>query len=173
MRTRDIGERAVAFLDVGQEEPSLERWMESVRMKLELWIRGSFRNSSRNRLNVIEWPIARARGVSEQPVPAGAAEETVKRWKAARQLRSERHAAGDRIALLLRSTFELGSEDAFLETAEVFLRKQVRENHETVSVELIAQLLRNEVRKTCATPAGQGMGGLDAPNVQARSIERG
>src|SRR5690242_15821496 len=171
MRARDIDQRTTIFLDVGQEEPRLERRVEGIRMELDLRIFRSLNCAPEDRLDVIEGSSARARDISDEIAPARAVQQTRKSRNAAIHFRIDGDAAGDCVALLLRSALELGVENGLPEPAEILLRKHVPENDETVPIELRAQVRRNGSREASPAKVRKRVSDLEAPDVEACTIE--
>jgi hypothetical protein len=94
---------------------------------------------SGDRLDIIKRGAAAACDISEEAGPAWAVEEAGEKREAAVERGTERDAAGDGVALLVRAAGKFGVEQLRLEAGEVGRGKDVGNDDEAVAVEGLTQ----------------------------------
>src|SRR6476659_2091980 len=118
MRSRDVSQRTLVVSDVRQEQPCLQRGMESIRMKLELRVGTALSLPHHDGLNVIQRLRPGASHVSKQRSPPLAGYELLQFGNGTENLGPDRHAPGNRIALLLLPAVELAGQQRIPQARE-------------------------------------------------------
>ena len=115
--------------------------MKGVRMQIKLRIGTSRGVAHDNGLNVIKWLGPRAADVSKEGFPRAATDDPFQFGNRAKKLGPDRHAPGDRVALLLLPAVELPIEQGLLKARKQVCWKKVANLDESVAIELFAPLL--------------------------------
>lgn len=171
VRPGNISQRPFILADIGQEQPGLESWVECIGMKLDLWIRFSFGVAGADRLDVVERFAAITADIGHHALPKGAMQQRGKVWMCSKQRWPDRNSPRHRIPLPMLSAFEFRLKDCGLEPAENIVREEVWNNDETVAVELLPKLLRNQAGEPGTPPPGKPMGSSHPPQMKPRPVQ--
>src|SRR6266851_6393321 len=175
VRARHVDERHRIRLDIGQEEPRLDRRMKRVGVQIALRIgRGVRRPGNRageDGLDVDHRGSGRGSGIAQQVAVLRQIEQTPRRRNTIERRRIEGDVPGDRVAFGDLARRRPQRADLGHQIGEDILWQKVALDDKAVAVELPAILGRDQPRQPATARLGEPPGGGDPRGMQPVLVE--
>lgn len=173
VRTGHVDEGSVVRPHIRQEQPGLDRGMEGVGMQLGLRIGLGLAHARQDGLQVVHGVAAERAGVAEQPQPLFSLQHLPQGGHALEHAGVQRHAAGDGVALRHFARLARGPGQLLLHRGQDGRRQEVGLDDESVTVEVQAVLLAQQVSEPSAPEIRHAVSQADARDVQAGPVQPG